>query len=240
MKKMNSLILIILITILLCSCNNKDINETKNLANSNEYIKNSIDKEDNKDLSQQNNEPKKLEIMDQIEEMTDEELLGKYVYLFCYNINMTFDNTLELSSEDLFDYFLHSLWVGDGDDNEKWEIYADRWRDSTTGIFSISEEDIIDQLDRYFKEYKFNIKEIDSYNPLTDKIEIGLISGWGGASFEKLRDKIIDYETNRIELIVDYYEDVDYQNIYLSKDYIFELYEDGFYLIKCKIITEES
>lgn len=257
MKKLGALILTTFIAILLCSCNNgfnddeesnndqividnvKSVEEknTSDISQNNDesVTDNKSDEKDTDDLSRQNNELNKLEIIKKVEEMTDEEFLNRYINDLWI---VDFDNESELSSDELFDFFLYSLWEGlDNEEiDDKWQYYSDKWCNNETGNFLINEEDITKQLNKYFKEYNFDISECDSYNPSTGKINIPIITGWGGCVFTKIRNKSIDYDINRVKLIVDYYQDQTYQKLKETKEYIFEFYNGGYFLIKCEKI----
>lgn len=244
MKKLNILILTILITISLCSCNNTD----KEIEESNtsptptdeqtvidDTTDNNEDSDDkgNDEVSQETDE---LEIIKKVEKMTDEELVDRYIYnleVCCPEFD--FNDATELDSDKLYKLFLYSLFenVDYDKEDELYDEYHKQWYNEELSVFQIEAEDIKKQLDKYLKEYTLNIENLKLYNADSKKIETPIITGFGGNAFPKIKEK--SFDGNQLELTVDLYDE-GYNNILSSKIYVLEFYNDGYYIIKDKLI----
>ncbi|QXM05499.1 hypothetical protein [Crassaminicella indica] len=223
MKKIYFLGLLFLLAILICSCTSS--------ISKDETVK----IESNNDIA--NNSPS---IMKDIELLSDEELLFRYVgdiELACPDLN--FESSSDIASEELFDFFLFSLWEGLSlkERDEQYQDYYDKWFNAETNSFHIPSDDITEQLNKYFKDYSFDLTKVSCYNPSIKKIEVLMLDGWGGDLFPKIQEKHIDHKNNRLKLIVSFFMDDQYTEIMKTKSYIFEFYSDkGYYLIQDKKI----
>ncbi|GKX27834.1 hypothetical protein SH1V18_03140 [Vallitalea longa] len=245
MKKLNILILTILITISLCSCNNanKEIEESNTsptptdeqtvIDDTTDNNEDSSDDKGNDEVSQETGE---LEIIKKVEKMTDEELLDSYIYnleICCPEFD--FNNATELDADELYKLFLYSLFenVDSDKEDELYDEYHKQWYNEELSVFQIEVEDIKKQLDKYLKEYTLDIGNTKLINTDSEKIETPTITGFGGNAFPKIKEKSLN--GNQLELTVDFYDE-SYNNIIRSKIYILEFYNDGYYIIKDKLV----
>lgn len=272
MKKLCSFLIVSLLVMMTCSCSNlkKPSEENKQNETTDENMNNSSEESNQVDdivesysetstkTETDNNDSVECKYMKLIKEMTDEEFLYHYVNDIPIG-NFCFDNASEISSDDLFKFFLYSLFEdisndyrqfediyfdeelnrhviqGDGYGkllDEHYEEYKKKWFDEETDMFVIPVEDITTQLDKYFKNYSFDAEHDTSYDEEKDAIKISLITGFGGCIFTKLVDKEIN--GNIVTVTVDYYYDENYKEIYNTKTFEFEFYDTGYYLLSVK------
>ncbi|GMQ55708.1 hypothetical protein AN1V17_01000 [Vallitalea sediminicola] len=211
MKKLSILFVTMLIAVLLCSCSSK------------------TDTSDS-DLLEPDLDVNTPEYMKEIENMSDEDFLYNYIDGLDVCCDLNFGDASEISSDDLFTFFLYSLFI----DEASYEEYENKWFDKELSMFVIPEEDITSQLDRYFKDYDFNISKVDKmaakyYDESKKAIIISMIDGFGGARFTKIIDRSID--GNVVSVTVEFYDE-NYKELFETKTYEIEFHDNGYYLLK--------
>ncbi|GMQ62466.1 hypothetical protein [Vallitalea maricola] len=215
MKKLSILVVTMLIAVLLCSCISKtdtsgsDLQEPNSDVNTPEYIKD-------------------------IENMSDEDFLYNYINGLEVACNLNFGDASEISSDDLFTFFLYSLFI----DEISYEEYNNKWFDNELNMFVIPEEDITSQLDRYFKGYDFDITKVEKlaakyYDESKNAILISIIDGFGGERFTKIIDRSMD--GNVVSITVEFYDE-DYKELFETKTYEIEFHDNEYYLLKIETI----
>ena len=86
-------------------------------------------------------------------------------------------------------------------------------------MYHITQGMIEHTLSQYMKGYSLDISKSKNYDAATDEIVVPTVSGFGGDSLAKLREKSVD--GNTVTYTVDYYspDDVNYANVQKSKTY---------------------
>ena len=86
-------------------------------------------------------------------------------------------------------------------------------------MYHITQGMIEHTLSQYMKGYSLDISKSKNYDAATDEIVVPTVSGFGGDSLAKLREKSVD--GNAVTFTVDYYspDDVNYANVQKSKTY---------------------
>ena len=86
-------------------------------------------------------------------------------------------------------------------------------------MYHITQGMIEHTLSQYMKGYSLDISKSKNYDAATDEIVVPTVSGFGGDSLAKLREKSVD--GNTVTFTVDYYspDDVNYASVQKSKTY---------------------
>ena len=86
-------------------------------------------------------------------------------------------------------------------------------------MYHITQGMIEHTLSQYMKGHSLDISKSKNYDAATDEIVVPTVSGFGGDSLAKLREKSVD--GNTVTFTVDYYsfDDVNYTNVQKSKTY---------------------
>lgn len=86
-------------------------------------------------------------------------------------------------------------------------------------MYHITQEMMEHTLSQYMKGYSLDISKSKNYDAATDEIVVPTVSGFGGDSLAKLREKSVD--GNAVTFTVDYYspDDVNYASVQKSKTY---------------------
>ena len=211
MKKLSILVVTMLIGVLLCSCSS----ETDSLGS---------------DLQESDSNVSTPKYIKDIENMADEDFLYNYINGLEVACSLNFSNASEISSDDLFTFFLYSLFI----DKVSYEEYENKWFDKELNMFVIPKEDITSQLDRYFKGYDFDITKVEKlaakyYDESKNAILISMIDGFGGDRFTKIVDRSIN--GNVVSVTVEFYDE-DYKELFETKTYEIEFHDKGYYLLK--------
>jgi len=217
-KKSICIILLLAIT-LLCGCTDK-----KNSTTIPDNLKHeSTNVPDNSTQPVESSENQVPAFMEEIKNLSDEELLYKYVNGLEIALELIFEDPDEIPSDTLFMFFLYSL-----DTDNYYEEYEKLWYNEKDNKFHIPIKDIETQLDRYFEHYSLDPTKIYGYSASENAVVINTITGFGGDVFTKVKDKKFDYD--KLTLVVDFY-DSSFQNIIETKEYVFRFYETGYYLL---------
>ena len=87
------------------------------------------------------------------------------------------------------------------------------------GMYHITKERMEDTLSSYLPYYRFDLTKNPGYDEASGEIIVPMVSGFGGDSLAKLREKNVD--GNTVTFTVDYYspDDVNFANVQKSKTY---------------------
>lgn len=87
------------------------------------------------------------------------------------------------------------------------------------GMYHITKERMEDTLISYLPYYRFDLTKNPGYDEASGEIIVPMVSGFGGDSLAKLREKNVD--GNTVTFTVDYYspDDVNFANVQKSKTY---------------------
>lgn len=121
----------------------------------------------------------------------------------------TFDRPKDLTQEQLWLMFLLLT--------PKQELEATY--EKTDKMYHITKDRMEDTLISYLQYYRFDITKNPGYDEASGEIIVPTVSGFGGDSLAKLREKSVD--GNTVTFTVDYYspDDVNYANVQKSKTY---------------------
>lgn len=124
-------------------------------------------------------------------------------------VPFTFDRPKDLTQEQLWLMFLLLT--------PKQELEATYEKQDK--MYHITQGMIEHTLSQYMKCYSLDISKSKNYDAATDEIVVPTVSGFGGDSLAKLREKSVD--GNTVTFTVDYYspDDVNYANVQKSKTY---------------------
>ena len=176
----------------------------------------------------ENSENQVPAFMEEIKNLSDEELLYNYIngleVALIHENELIFEDPDEIPSETLCMFFLYSL-----DTDNYYEEYEKLWYNEKDNMFHIPIKDIKTHLDRYFEHYSLDPTKIYGYSASENAVVINTITGFGGDVWTKVKDKEFDYD--QLTLVVDFYEDSNFQKIIETKEYVFRFYETGYYLL---------
>lgn len=164
--------------------------------------------------------------------ITDEYILQEVVGLpeiALVNDGFTFGSPEELSSEKLF--MLFQLWT----DYDKLEAC----RNPEDQLFYFSEEMIRATLDRYFKEYTFDITTCKNYDADSGCVVVPIASGFGGDRDVRMVEKQFDQTigTFTIDFHQKLYNDERPDTeVYQRKVYTVEFYDGGLYYLSAEVV----
>ena len=99
------------------------------------------------------------------------------------------------------------------------------------GMYFITWRHIKTVLDRYFKDYHFDITECSNYDATFDGIVTESVSGFGGNRFMKVTEVTPEEGTTTVRFTADFYEDETEQKVLAQKEYAIEFYDDGYYYL---------
>ena len=121
----------------------------------------------------------------------------------------TFDRPKDLTQEQLWLMFLLLT--------PKQELEATY--EKTDKMYHITKDRMEDTLISYLQYYRFDITKNPGYDEASGEIIVPTVSGFGGDSLAKLREKSVD--GNTVTFTVDYYspDNVNYANVQKSKTY---------------------
>ena len=164
--------------------------------------------------------------------ITDEYILQEVVALpeiALVNDGFTFDSPEELSSEKLF--MLFQIWT----DYDKLEAC----RNPEDQLFYFSEEMIRTTLDRYFKEYTFDIETCKNYDADSGCIVVPIASGFGGDRDVRMVDRQFDQSIGTFTIDFHqklYYDERPDTEVYQRKVYTVEFYNGGLYYLSVQMV----
>lgn len=234
MKKVVSLILLFLIMTLFSGCTNQNSIQPDTSHQSTSISKNSPsiistktnDKDDKANIQAPN-------YMKEIKDLSDEELLYKYIngleICLVGKNELIFKNPDEIPSEALFMFFLYTL---NNENSSKYEEYETQWFNKNDNLFHIPIKDIKAVLDLYFEHYSLVPTKIQGYSASEDSVCIATILGFGGDVWTRVTDKKFDQD--KLTLVVDFYEDNNFQKVRERKEYVIRFYDTGYYLLSVK------
>lgn len=155
--------------------------------------------------------------------LTDDYLLdlviGPEIALIGDN-SFTFHNPDDLSSQELYILFLFLT--------EYPELETHLNKDDQQ--FYFTSEVITTQLKRYFRNFQFDITEVNNYDEEADAVITPLASGFGGDRYMKVTDKTIS--GNTVTFTAEFYEDYEIEGtVYQTKTYSIEFYDGGYYYL---------
>lgn len=121
----------------------------------------------------------------------------------------TFDRPKDLTQEQLWLMFLLLT--------PKQELEATY--EKTDKMYHITKDRMEDTLISYLQYYRFDITKNPGYDEASGEVIVPTVSGFGGDSLAKLREKSVD--GNTVTFTVDFYspDDVNYANVQKSKTY---------------------
>ena len=124
-------------------------------------------------------------------------------------VPFTFDRPKDLTPEQLWLMFLLLT--------PKQELEATYQKQD--GMYHITKERMEDTLSSYLPYYRFDLTKNPGYDEASGEIIVPMVSGFGGDSLAKLREKNVN--GNTVTFTVDYYspDDVNYATVQKSKTY---------------------
>lgn len=163
--------------------------------------------------------------MQKIAEAPDQELLDDYIngLELAMPNTFTFQDPKDIPSDMLVRLFMYSL---DTTDEEKYAGYETRWFNAEDGQFHVPLADIKEQLDTILEHYNLITSEIYSYSSKENAVVMPTITGFGGAVWTKLKNKLIDGDL--LVLTVDIFKDDTLKEVINTKQYTIRFYEDGY------------
>jgi len=172
-------------------------------------------------------EPSESLYIAEVTAMADEEILYTYVNGLEIVGSFDFSETSELMTNQLYTLFLYSL-------NNDYMTYEKRWYDADTDMYIIPVDEITEQLGTVLKSFFFNAALLDIYDSDTDTVVAPFISGFGGEILSRVAERSTD--GNVLRLTVDFYEDEDFNFLMETKQYEFEFYDGGYYILKSEAV----
>ena len=97
--------------------------------------------------------------------------------------------------------------------------------------YFISTRHITAVLDRYFKDYSFDITQCSQYDATFDGIVTSMVSGFGGNRFMKILNVSPKEGTLEVRFDADFYADETEKDVTMQKSYTIEFYDDGYYYL---------
>ncbi len=97
--------------------------------------------------------------------------------------------------------------------------------------YFISTRHITAVLDRYFKDYSFDITQCSQYDATFDGIVTSTVSGFGGNRFMKILNVSPKEGTLEVRFDADFYADETEKDVTMQKSYTIEFYDDGYYYL---------
>jgi len=97
--------------------------------------------------------------------------------------------------------------------------------------YFISTRHITAVLDRYFKDYSFDITQCSQYDATFDGIVTSTVSGFGGNRFMKILNVSPKEGTFEVRFDADFYADETEKDVTMQKSYTIEFYDDGYYYL---------
>ena len=97
--------------------------------------------------------------------------------------------------------------------------------------YFISTRHITAVLDRYFKDYSFDITQCSQYDATFDGIVTSTVSGFGGNRFMKILNVSQKEGTLEVRFDADFYADETEKDVTMQKSYTIEFYDDGYYYL---------
>lgn len=97
--------------------------------------------------------------------------------------------------------------------------------------YFISARHITSVLDRYFKDYHFDITQCSLYDDTFDGIVTSTVSGFGGNRFMKVLNVSAKENTLEVSFDAGFYADEAEKDLVMQKSYSIEFYDDGYYYL---------